>query len=218
MSEKFHTEHPANERRNTAMVAQESVDLHNQSAGIVIKGLKPLIPKDVALEQYGISGDVLATITLPSKHPSEPPKEIAFIDFGPDVSAENPTPVFVFKGRPVPMTGKATTRYGLGALNYVPQGHLATHVPVESGSLIKLGSEGNESHRLGLSGTEEIGNDLLAHEHVSIAFADGVLGIADHSTVGTRLTLAAEQHVSAVTTPDQLAASLALLGAGLKKP
>ena len=218
MSEKFHIAHPSNERRETAMVAHETVDLHNQKAGIVVNGLRPLIPKDVAVREYGITGDILATITLPGDSATEPSKEIAVVDFGPDVDGDHPVPVAAIGGRPIPMMGKATTRYGLNALNYTPKGHMATYVPLAPGERIVLGTDWSEaSFRLGLNPSDEIGNELIEPRHATIALADGVLGVADHSTEGTRLTLADEQSVSAIQGPaERLAGSLALLGAEIQ--
>lgn len=178
--------------------AQDSVvqtELHRGEVTLDAAGT-PVIPQGEAIPKYGINGDILAVITLPGENSS---KEIAVIDYG-EPDKDNPKPVFIVDGTPIPLMGKATERYGLASLNYTPEGHMASHVGFNDGATVELGrlssrSQLDANYKLGISG-DFPDNELISREHLTISLKDGKFTFADHSTNGTLVrTARPEQYV-----------------------
>jgi hypothetical protein len=147
----------------------------------------PYIPKDKALAEHGINGDVILTFSFPQgDDPTQPAKEVAFVDYGPDATDENPIPVLVTNGSPATVAGMAASRYGLQALNYVPKSHLSTYVEMPPNVSVTLGHmDTRNDFLLALCGDEEVGNENTSDRHVVVTTGKGIVEVVDYSDNGT---------------------------------
>lgn len=206
MSEIFPV-HESHEQRQQALASHVEVELHNGQIEIDTVS-RPLMSQAEAVEVFGVNGDILATITLPSEHEA---REIAIVDYG-EPDPTNPRPITVFEGQPLMLMGKARERYGLRALNYTPEGHLSSQVGFNDGATVQLGRENipnnhDANYKLGLSdGSPE--NELISRNHAGITIQEGKLTIIDKSMNGSLVKFADQERSEALPSSEEIHAAL----------
>lgn len=193
------------EQRLADMQPMLEYELRNQQL-IIDANSQPLLSRDEAVEAFGINGDIIATITLPGQEES---REVAVVDYG-EPDPNSPLPLTIFEGQALPMMGVARERYGLRALNYVPDKHLSSHVGFSDGTTITLGrnntnSPGNydANFKLGLT-PDNHDTDLISRRHATITLKEGKLTIADHSTNGSLLRIANPEQRERTLSPQEM--------------
>jgi len=194
----------------TAERPHTQVELHHEELKIHLDDTaQPLMSQVEAVNMFGLNGDVIAIIKLPTDEGMEP-KNIAVVDYGPETSADNPKHVFVMEGEPKPALGVATERYGLTAFDY-SAGHLAAMYPLTENQPLVLGrSPSPANFKLGLKNPEIPDNELISRNHLTVTLEAGVLAIADHSTNGTEVIYGATERDSRSQAMYQAVANVAV--------
>ena len=152
---------------------------------LIIPPSQVLVPKEQAIQNYGINGDVLAVITLPKGDDEDVAKDIAIIDFG-ELGEGEKVPLHIIHGQEMGhATGYAKSRYGLYPLNYSAESpHF--HAELQPDNPIVLGrNEHNHNAVLGLAHGQR-GTAYTSREHLTVKLgSDGSIDLLDHSTHGT---------------------------------
>ena len=155
-----------------------------------------LVPKDQAIAEHGINGNILGVITLPSgKGDPSYDKQIGIIDFGEEAVSQQPAVYINKEGVHKPVLGRATTRYGLVGLNYAPADQMSTLVNLATGESVKIGRNVAEraNRKLGIVNNDGGSEDrATSHNHLSITVSpdNQILSILDLSTHGTTVRVA----------------------------
>lgn len=186
----------------------QEVFLHH--ADLQLQG-NVLYGRDEASEEWGINGDVLAVINLPGSK-GEQGKRLAVVDYG-VFDKDTPPDAFAKKGLPLASLGKASERFALIGLNYLPKDLAVAYCPLHEGTTDLGRNRERENYLLGLTPSEE-NVKTISRQHLSVSLdAKAKITVSDHSTQGTYLnvpeTMAGEVMTNRPKSP-QLLGSTAL--------
>jgi len=188
MTESFQ---PPEQRGNFERMPPRAIlDLYHEALEVSAE-LAPVIPRGIALRDYGIVGEVKLIIAFPSGDKDLPPSEIGLVDYGEDVE-RHPVPFMVVDGVPQEGLGTVNKRYGLRPLNYEPQGMLVGQVPLRPDVPLVLGTADREgvSYNLGLAGDAAVNAGRVAPRHATVGLGRGMFSIVDHSQYSTQVIVA----------------------------
>ncbi len=163
----------------------EEVSLHGRNLA-----LRPdlyLYDRRVAVDNFGINGNVLAIIKLPARRGARLSSlNIAVTDYQ---GAGEGGIMFCYKGLALPSLGRLSRgqRYALIGLNYTCPEHLALWAPLPTEGVVLGRNSDNANYLLGLvSGDLQSEYGLLSRAHATVTLnPEGRVVIRDHSTNGT---------------------------------
>ncbi len=147
----------------------------------------PLYTRNKAIELFQTNGTVLATIELPMPKSDGKNREFAIVDFG-KFGEDNAPAVFAMPGHEVSGMGSAEARFGIIEVDHeideVDGPMFPRYAFLKNASTTIGRNEGGINHKLGLS-WDDMPNQNVSREHLTINVADDHLELIDHSMNGT---------------------------------
>ncbi|RWZ79639.1 MAG: FHA domain-containing protein [Candidatus Chaera renei] len=145
-----------------------------------------LYDRDLAVDRFGVNGDILAVLKLPTYRQDHlTTLDIGVVDFGAKASGC----MFMRYDTPLPTLGQLPQgdRYALVGLNYTCGEHLSLWVPLTEAGVVLGRNDEYANYRLGIvNGRLESPHSMISRRHVTVRPSkDGFITVKDHSTNGT---------------------------------
>lgn len=186
--EKFPEDSVTKAARALVETQSEAREVKIRHSSVEIDPSQILIPREQAIEELGINGNILAVIGLPQGKENKE-KELALVDFG-EQAADRKVTTTIYKGIDMGhVLGFAQSRFGLKAFNYKPDDHIASYVPLQQQQTTFGREYGHENHMLGIDESNN-NSDYVSRKHFTLILREsGIIILQDHSTNGTTVRL-----------------------------